>query len=335
VIENTSAFQNILVINHGQLGDVIMSLPALRAIRVAFPNAKLTLFCGKATAEIIDIAGFADEKIVVDRVLLRDSGKFWSIWQIFKIVADVRKRHFDFVIDLHSLPETNIVGFLSGAKKRLFANRENRSFDFLSNFRPKPLKENRLRKLDERYFDTLQPLGIEKPSHFIEIPPPAEEIAKTKILLETLGFEDKTLIGLFLGAGHESRRWNLLKFAELAEKLSKIEKVQVLVFLGPEEQDIFADVKAKFPSNVAILDDLNLRELFSISSFLKVLVSNDTGPMHLAAVAGAEIVLIIDKNGSLEYSPLTENLTIVNTQTINEISVAEVYLAVLERIENA
>jgi ADP-heptose:LPS heptosyltransferase len=335
VNEKTSVFENILVINHGQLGDVIMSLPALRAIREAFPNAKLTVFCGKATAKIIDIAGFADDKIVVDRVLLRDSGKFWSIWQIFKLVADVRKRNFDFVIDLHSLPETNIVGFLSGAKKRLFAHRENRSIDFLSNFSPKPLKENRSRKLDERYFDTLQPLGIKKPDHFIEISPPSKEIAKMENLLETLGFADKILIGLFLGAGHESRRWNLLKFAELAEKLSKIEEVQVLVFLGPEERELLSDVKAKFPPSVSIRADLNLLELFSISSFLKVLVSNDTGPMHLAAIAGAEIVLILDKNGSLEYSPLTEKLTIVNSQTINEISVDEVYLAVLERIENA
>ena len=64
--------RNILVIDFGQLGDVVMSLPALRAIRDRFPHARLTVTVGRPGAEIIEMSGLADETIEVDRVGLRD-----------------------------------------------------------------------------------------------------------------------------------------------------------------------------------------------------------------------------------------------------------------------
>src|SRR5437868_9496692 len=104
---------------------------------------------GKAAGEVVRIANASDEQILVDRVALRDGNKAASIAAIFRLVGDVRRRKFDLVIDLHSLYETNLLGYLSGAKYRLFANRENRSFDRLANFplRP-PLEDKSLHHTD-------------------------------------------------------------------------------------------------------------------------------------------------------------------------------------------
>ena len=87
---------------------------------------------------MVRIAAVADDRITIDRIALRDGNKAASIAEIFRIVSDVRRRKFDLVIDLHSLYETNLLGYLSGANYRLFANRKNRSFDRLSNFPVKP-----------------------------------------------------------------------------------------------------------------------------------------------------------------------------------------------------
>src|SRR5256885_11433283 len=130
--------RNILVIDFGQLGDVVMSLPALRAIRERFPHAQITVVSGKPAAEVIEMSGYADASIVVDRVSLRDGFKPLSILRIFQIIGDVRRRKFDSVIDLHSFSETNLLGFLSGAPRRLFSRRRGRSLDFLANFDPPP-----------------------------------------------------------------------------------------------------------------------------------------------------------------------------------------------------
>src|SRR5438270_5017900 len=154
--------RNILVIDTGRLADVVLSLPALRAIRERFPAARITIAVGKAGAAVVDLSGYADATIVVDRSALRKGWKLLSIFRIGRIVRDVRRAQFDFVIDLDSIAETNLLGFLSRAPRRMYARRTGRSLDFLSNFHPKPpIEDNRTTKLAiDRYLDVLTPLGI-------------------------------------------------------------------------------------------------------------------------------------------------------------------------------
>ncbi len=319
--------KNILIINFGQLGDVILSLPAFSAIREKFPRAKITVLIGKASAEIIELAGFADEKIVVDRVKLRDSGKIWSIGEIFKLSKEIRRRKFDFIIDLHSLAETNLLGFFSGAKQRLYINRENRSLDFLGNFRPKPLLEDKSKHATDRYLEILKSLSIEKPKRYVKISPSSRDLAVMESLWREKTAADKKLIGLFPGAGHPSRRWNLEKFAELAGRFDPRENLQTAVFLGPEEKDLRGEVEEKFPAETIIIDNLTIPQLAAAMSRLRVLISNDTGAMHVGALVGTPIVLLLDKRAPTNYLPLTEHLCVISNGTLNEISVGEVLQA--------
>ncbi|MEO6655297.1 MAG: hypothetical protein ABIO36_04380, partial [Pyrinomonadaceae bacterium] len=134
--DTTLKFQNILVLNFGQLGDVVLSLPALNAIRQKFPYSHIAVVTGKIADQVIKLSGLADEVIMVDRVELRDGSKLRSIRKILHFTGQIRRLPLDLVIDLHSLSETNILAFLSKAKFRLLANRESRSLDRLSNFRP-------------------------------------------------------------------------------------------------------------------------------------------------------------------------------------------------------
>jgi heptosyltransferase III len=328
-------FQNILVIDFGQLGDVVLSLPALKALREKFPTAKISVLVGKSPAQFVEISGLADEVIMVDRVELRDGPRLRSIKGVFQIVGDTRRRRFDLVIDLHSLSETNLLGFLSGAKHRIYANRENRSLDFLARFPEKPPMEDKSRHLTDRYLDVLKPLGIAKVPRFVEIIPPEKELDEIRAMYSELGLEGKQLIGLFLGAGHPSRRWSLDKFAELTQRLVGEENLRVLVFLGPEEFHLLEEIGEKFPPEAIVLDKLKLIPLFAALSMVDVLVSNDTGPMHLAAIAGTKIVLIWDNRGNPIFMPLTEKLAVVSSGTIEEIGVDEVYEAVINSTDEA
>ena len=320
--------QNILIIDFGQIGDVILSLPALKAVREKFSAANITAMIGKSGAEIIEISRFVDERITVDRVKLRDGKKLESIREVLKIVKDVRRRKFDFVIDLHSLYETNLLGYLSGAKHRLYINRENRSLDFLANFQPKPPLENKRLHLTDQYLNVLKPLGIENAAHAVEIQPRAKDLQKVENLLQTAQL--KQLVGLFPGAGNASRRWSLKKFAEAAQSLSKDKNLQTIVFLGPEEENLRFEVEEKFPTETIILDKLSLLELVAALSKLSVLISNDTGAIHLGGVVGTAIVLVMDRRAPTTYLPLTEKIRVVNNDTIDKIGVAGVLQATLE-----
>src|SRR5436305_10920655 len=222
--------RNILVIDFGQLGDVVLSLPALAAVRQKFPRARVTVAVGGAAAAVVELACVADEALAVDRVGLRDGPKHLSVWQIGKLVLEVRRRKFDFVIDLHSLSETNLLGFLSGAPKRLYSRRPGRSLDYLANFRPPPPIEtdHRKRHLIDRYLDVLLPLGIENSDRLPTLKTrPVDAAALERILVKAKAEAGAPLIGLFPGAGHPSRCWPLEQFASLADFLLRNDQVKV------------------------------------------------------------------------------------------------------------
>ena len=330
----SSEFNNILVIHFGQLGDVVLGLPALGAIRRRFPNSKITVMSGTSTAAIIKLAGIADEQIAVDRVELRDGSKLRSIAKMMKLVGEVRRLRFDLVIDLHSLSETNLLGFLAGIPRRLYANRKGRSIDRLSNFQPKPPREDRGKHASLRYLDVIEPVVGKISDPVLELEPAADDVDEVRKFLLEYGVGDKKLVGMFLGAGHPSRRWPVEKYAALATKLAGQVDTRVLVFLGPEELDLLPAVERLFPQSAIVLDKLKLLPLFAALKFLTVLVSNDTGPTHLAAATDAAIVLITDKWAPTEFLPLSKRLAVVNSGQIANIDVEEVLTIARSLLEN-
>lgn len=322
--------QNILIINFGQIGDVVLSLPALKAVRERFPAARITLMIGKSGAAVVQMSNLADEQIVVDRVKLRDGNKLVSIKEILKISKDVRRRKFDFIIDLHSLYETNLLGFFSGASHRLYANRENRSLDFLANFHPKPPREDKSKHLAEHYLSVLAPLGIENVKPSVKFEPRASDLETVENFLRKYNVDNKKLVGFFPGAGNASRRWRLENFARLAQEIASKESLRAIVFLGPEEKDLRAEIEKTFPSEAVIIDALTLPQFAAALSQLAVLISNDTGAVHIAAAVGTPVVLIMDKNAPTTYLPLASILRVVKSARLDEISVEEAFAATEE-----
>jgi len=320
--------RNILVIDFGQLGDVVLSLPALRAIRERFPQARITVAVGKPGAEVVNLSGYAHATLVVDRVALRDGPKLVSIIRIAKFVKEVRRAKFDFVIDLHSLSETNLLGFLSGAPKRLYSRRPGRSLDYLANFDPPPPVEedHKKRHLIDRYLDVLLPVGIKDADRLPRLRTRAEDVATIDKLLKKEKAEiGAPLIGLFPGAGHPSRRWPLERFAELADYLTRNDGVRVIVFAGPEERALVPQMRRLFPPSALVFDKLTISQLAAAQARLAVFVANDTGPMHIAAAVGTPVVLLLDRRAPESYLPLGEHHRIIYSSTIPEISADEVY----------
>lgn len=323
--------RNILVIDFGQLGDVVLSLPALRAIRGRFPHARITIAVGKPAGEIVRLSGFADDVLEVDRVALRDGVKLVSIGRIFKFVAEVRKAKYDFVIDLHSLSETNLLGFLSGAPRRLYARRPGRSIDYLANFEPRPPREAKHAHAVDRYLDVIKPLGIENPPRLPTLKTAVAADNSVETILKKENANSGTLlVGLFPGAGHESRRWPLEHFAEVADHLIRNEKVRVIVFAGPEERPLIPQMRTMFPAKTIFLDRLTIPQLLSAQARLTLFVSNDTGPAHTAAAVGTPVVVIMDRPTPNNFMPVGDHHRLIGAEKITQVTVQQVYQAARE-----
>jgi ADP-heptose:LPS heptosyltransferase len=328
--------RKILIIDFGQLGDVVMSLPALRAIRGRFPHAQITVAVGKPGGELINLSGYANDVLEVDRVALRDGAKLISIGRIIKFVAQVRKAKFDFVIDLHSLYETNLLGLLSGAPHRLYASRRNRSLDFLANFEPRPAREVEKAHLIDRYLEVLKPLGIHNPPRT----PVLKTNAAADFAIEALLKKEKAqshelLVGLFPGAGHAGRIWPLERFAELADHLIRNDRVRVVVFAGPEERAMVPQMRTLFPRSTIFFDRLTISQLASAQARLTLFVSNDTGPAHIAAAVGTPVIVLFDRPDPNSFTPAGRHNRLIFAPRIAEITVKEVYRAAHELLASS
>ncbi|MDQ2922485.1 MAG: glycosyltransferase family 9 protein [Acidobacteriota bacterium] len=327
--------KNILVLDFGQLGDAVLSFPALRFIRERFPNALITVMAGQPAAQVIQLSRYADATIAVDRVALRDGPKLRSIKQIFQLVRDVRRRGFDFVIDLHSLYETNLLGFLSGAPIRLFGPRPRRSFNFLSNFQPAPPFEDPSKHAVDRYLDVLTPLDTNGASRIPVLMTSCEDDQLALQFLKKTGAGSHTsLVGMFPGAGHPGRRWPMSSFVALAEKLARDKGARSIVFVGPEEQAFSEEIHEKF-SGAAIVANLgDISRLSSVLARLDVFVSSSTGPMHLAAAVGTPVVVLYSRLNPDSFTPVGERHRIIFSGSVANITVDDVYNATAEVLEN-
>src|SRR5438132_3721421 len=307
-----------------------MSLPALRAIRERFPHARITVIVGRPGAEIIEMSGYADATIEVDRVELRDGFKPLSVLRILQVVKDVRRREFDFAIDLHSFSETNLLGFLSGAPKRLFSCRPGRSLDFLANFNPKPPvdKNDPDQHLIDRYLDVLVPLGIKDQPRVPRLMTRAEDVRAIDARLRKAKAEaGAPLVGLFPGVGHPGRCWPLEQFAQLADFLIRNDGVRPIIFVGPEERHLVQRMRALFPATCVILEKLSIRQLAAAQARLAVFVSNDTGPVHIAAAVGTPVVVLIGRATPHAYVPLAPSQRLIFSHGVHTIDVETGYSA--------
>jgi ADP-heptose:LPS heptosyltransferase len=249
-------------------------------------------------------------------------------------VRQVRENDYQLVIDLHSLRETNLLGYLSGAPLRLFARRGGRSLDLLGTI-PSPASD-REKHLVDAYLDVLAPLGIAGALRVPQLPTRREDDETIERLLETHGVTAASrLVGFFPGAGNPSRQWPLERFAEVAERLAR-DGMEIVLLLGPEERALREKARALFPDETIVVEPASLSLLASAAARLEVLVSNDTGPMHVAAAVGTPVVLVCLKLHRLNraFLPVGDDNKVIDRSKLTDIKVAEVYDAARSILAN-
>lgn len=213
----------------------------------------------------------------------------------------------------------------------MFARRPGRSIDPLSNFRPRPEKENKHKHIVDRYFDVLAPLGVNPDRRAPHIKTnPFDDSFVEGLLKKQKAQSGSLLVGLFPGAGHECRRWPVENFAELADFLIRNDRVKVIVFAGPEERVTIPRMKKLFPPKTIFMDQLSIPQLASAQARLTLLVSNDTGPMHIAAAVGTSVVVMLDCPKPHGFTPIGDQHRVICSNKIGDISVAVVYKAAHE-----
>jgi len=122
------------------------------------------------------------------------------------------------------------------------------------------------------------------------------------------------------------------RFADLADHLIRNDWVRIIVFAGPEERGMVPHMRPRFPTGTIFFDRLTIPQLASAQARLTVFISNDTGPVHIAAAVGTPVIVIMDRPDLHAYTPIGEHHRGIRGAVITEIPVAEVYKAAHEML---
>ena len=278
---------NILVIKISAIGDVILSVPSLRAIRSKFKDADVKVLVGLQARDVLDGCPYINGKIVCDFF-----GKDKGLSGLWKLGSDLRKCCFDIVIDLQNNKKSHALSFLSMATLRYGYN--NGKLSFLLN---NGIKDD-APYLDpiEHQFRVLKSAGIKPVDKSLELwPSPSDAERIDALFQENWIKSSQSLIGINVRASLRwaSKNWPPKRIAELCDRLAKELNMRVIL-TGTKEDALFIEkIKGLTASKPVVASGkTTVMELANLIKRCKVYITPDSAPMHIASALGTPFVAL-------------------------------------------
>lgn len=308
--------QRILIIKPSSLGDIVHGLPVLAALRRKFPTAHISWLAGRAFAPLLEGLPLLNEVIVFDRAHF---GRMWhsprSFIDFWRFVADVRRRRFDWVIDLQGLFRSGFVAAASGAGMRAgFADsREFAGLFYSRRVRCGPEAEHAV----DRNLALARALGLPVDSPAFPLGIRADELTAARAkLARAAGGALESFTAVLPGARWPSKQWPAEHVAEALD-LMHARGAPVGVLLGaPDERELAEAIRARCRDArpVSLVGETTLRELTALLSLAERVLCVDSGPMHVAAALGRPLTAVFGPTNPRRTGPYSAGARVVQLQ---------------------
>lgn len=295
---------NILIVKLSAIGDVIHTLPSLAALRRRYPEAHITWAIEEFSSDLLMDHPDLDHVLVSRRKSwIRDlrRGRISDALKEMKaFVSELRTRHYDLVIDFHGLFKSAIIVLLSGGERRLGYD----SLQELSGlFYNEKIHEDMRKHAVDRYLDFARHLGAHADKPEFIVATGQENESRVRALLESGGIgPNDVFVAISPQALWETKLWSDQKFAQLGERIMQELNVPV-VFTGgdvcaTEGIQSFLALPA-----VDLAGRTTLRDLACLYRRASLLVTTDSGPMHMAAAMGTPVVALFGPTDPARTGP--------------------------------
>ena len=289
-LENFAA-RRICVIKPSALGDVVQSLPLLSALAHRFPQASISWVIRRDLADLL--IGHPDLTEVIP--FQRDGS--WSAWR--QLLGSLSHRRFDLVFDLQGLLRTGIMTLATRAPWRVGLQTAREGSSLACNAIISDTGRNVA--ANARYWRVAEVLGVGNHPIDVQIPMSTLDEAWAKQELSRL---PRPVMAIHVGAGWETKRWPAEKFAEVAARFSG----SVVVVGTNSERPLATRVVERVVHNghaaLNLAGQTSLKQLGALLRSVDLVVSNDSGPMHLAAALGTSVVGIFTCTSSILSGPI-------------------------------
>lgn len=279
----------ILVVRLGSLGDIVHALPAVASLRDTFPQARLDWLVETRWAELLELNPDLSNIFPVDTRAWRRAPLGLATWRsIAALRRTLREARYDCAIDFQGLYKSAVLGRLSGAARRIgfarSAAKESGAARFYTESASPPagvhvIEMNRALARAAGAGDT--PIRFSLPTN-------AEDGARVEEMLRSHHLTE--FVVLSPGGGWRSKCWPVERYAALHNALARERGWRTVLNAGPGEERLVSEFTAQARVTKPVHFKLTLRQLVALLKRAKVLVSGDTGPLHLTAALGTPVV---------------------------------------------
>jgi heptosyltransferase-2 len=317
--------RTLLIRGTNWVGDSILSLPALKRARLEFPHAKITLLV------LPWVAGIYEGCTAVDEIWLYDrKGLYRGLFGKMRLIRELRQRQFDAALLFQNAFEAAMLTRLAGIPVRAGYDRDGRGW-LLSH---KVAVDPRVSELHQTYYylDLLEQLvggprtaqGLEPkptsqfaavamPDITLAVSPARKHAARTRLQSQGVDF-NRTVVGVNPGAFYGSaKRWLSERYATVLDRLIDERQVSVVIFGSPNEVAIAEAIYSGMRNRPVILSGrTELSEVIAMIACCDLFLTNDSGPMHLAAALRVPMLAIFGSTDEIATGPMSPVALVLN-----------------------
>jgi len=286
-------YRSILIIKPGAIGDLLHITPVIRELKRQYPDALITMLVNSAvTAQLFSHNPHVAETIIFDR-----KGEHRSYFALFDLWRRLRTARFDLALNFQ---RSNLkTWFLTTAAFpcRLLVYHKNRK---------------RLMHAVENHGATLAPLGFVLHDNYLELFTGENDELFVDELFTRYSLAGRTVVAINPGASNRIKCWPPRRFSELADRLRVELGVRVVIVGGGDERDLAEEIIADMATvPVDLLGATTLTQLGSLLRRCAVLVSGDTGPLHLATSVGTRVIALFGAIEPRRTGPVGEGHLVI------------------------
>lgn len=264
------------------IGDVVNSTAALYCLRQRFPNAHLCVDVGERALEVLQ--NFPR----IDDIWIRPTHQ--GLWGKLRVIRRLREGHFDLAVILDDSADMVLHAWLGGIPVRVGVRRRKKFQRLYTAFVPHDLSRH---ETLEHFRDLVGLLGCDTSDYRPRLYPSSEDTCTAEQELHRAGWDGSTpLVGINPGASLEHRQWFPDRFAQVCDALAEQGIVCVLLG-GPGDKRLADKILTNCRSRPLVLTGrLTILQLAALMPYLRLLITADSGPMHIAAAMDTRVVAL-------------------------------------------
>ncbi len=309
---DTGKIKRILLIKFWGFGSLLLMTPSIRALKNKYPKAKLTILTLEQNRHLCERIRFIDEIITVS---IKSTAR--ALNDIAKTLEILRKKEFDVSIDFEFFVGVSaIITYLSGAYYKIgFRSGRIHSRNSLYD---KAVLYNKKKHITENFANLVRPLGVRKVDYVLEkLKTTQKDRRYLSVLLKKAGITGKDkLVCMNINAGELAfeRRWPKDRFVELAKRIIKNYPNAKIVFIGNGKDKEYVKSALATLGNKGLINfagKLDIPQLQILFEKSDLFITNDSGPMHLAAATQTNSICLFGPETPQLYAPLNRNSRVV------------------------